>query len=209
MMDFITKKNKFFWALIGILSVPFFYSCMSYNKMMGQYYQQVSSHQYENALSLVNKSKILRKKRNILLSDFENGRLNFLLNDYSKSNEFLNAADNLLESNFKTGKDIAVSNLINPMMETYRGESFEKLLIYFYKSLNYSALEKTEDALVEARRISLATDRLTQEEKNTQKYNIDAFSLNLQGMIYEMGGDINNAFISYRNAVNVYLEKNN
>jgi len=208
-MDFITKKNKFFWALIGILSVPFFYSCMSYNKMMGQYYQQVSSHQYENALSLVNKSKILRKKRNILLSDFENGRLNFLLNDYSKSNEFLNAADNLLESNFKTGKDIAVSNLINPMMETYRGESFEKLLIYFYKSLNYSALEKTEDALVEARRISLATDRLTQEEKNTQKYNIDAFSLNLQGMIYEMGGDINNAFISYRNAVNVYLEKNN
>lgn len=32
--------------------------------------------------------------------------------------------------------------------------------------------------------------------------------MNLQGIIYEMGGDINNAFIAYRNAADVYLQSN-
>jgi len=176
---------------------------------MGDYYQNVTSHNYEKAINIISKSKLIRKKRNKLLSNFENGRLLFLTNNYEKSNDYLNTADDILESNFKTGKDLALSNLINPMMETYRGEEFEKFLIHFYKALNYSELGKTEDALVEARRITLASDRLDQVVKNTKKYNIDAFSLNLQGMLYEMGGDINNAFISYRNSVNVYLEKNN
>ncbi len=210
MMIYIKRLNRFTKrALIVFLLMPFLYSCMSYNKLMGDYYQNVTSHKYEKAINIISKSKLIRKKRNKLLSNFENGRLYFLTNDYQKSNDYLNAADDILESNFKTGKDLALSNLINPMMETYRGEDFEKFLIYFYKALNYSELGKPEDALVEARRITLASDRLDQVVKNTKKYNIDAFSLNLQGMLYEMGGDINNAFISYRNSVNVYLEKNN
>ncbi|MEI9808406.1 MAG: hypothetical protein WDO16_11350 [Bacteroidota bacterium] len=31
----------------------------------------------------------------------------------------------------------------------------------------------------------------------------------LQGMIYEKNGDINNAFIAYRNAVDVFVKNNN
>ena len=210
MMIYNKRLNRFAKrALIVFLLMPFLYSCSPYNKSMVDYHQNVTSHNYEKANNIINKSKFFRKKRNKLLSDFENGRLNFLTSDYQKSNDFLNAADDILESNFKTGKDVAVSNLISPIMETYRGEEFEKFLIYFYKALNYSELGKPEDAIVEARRITLASDRLEQKVKNTNKYNKDAFSLNLQGMLYETGGDINNAFISYRNAANIYLEKNN
>ena len=37
------------------------------------------------------------------------------------------------------------------------------------------------------------------------RYTSDGFALNIQGLLYEASGDINNAFISYRNAVDLYL----
>ena len=210
MIVFIKKKKTSNWALMLLLSVPFLYSCASYNKVKSDYYQSIRVGNYEKASSVITKSRFFKKKRNKLLYNLENGRLQFLANNYTKSNAYLNAADDILESNFKTGKDVAIGNLVNPMMETYRGEEFEKLLIYFYKALNYAALNKIEDAVVEARRISLASDRLNQKVKNkTGKYNNDAFALNFQGMLYEMSGDINNAFISYRNAADIFLNKNN
>lgn len=210
MIDFTIKKRIFNWALMLLLSMPFLYSCVSYNQIMGDYYQNIKRGNYEKASGIVSKSKFMKKKRNKLLYDFENGRMQFLTNNYKKSNEYLNEADDLLESNYKTGKDIAVSNIVNPMMETYRGEEFEKFLVHFYKAINYAALNKPEDAVVEARRITLTSVRLNNKFKNSSKrYNADAFSLNLQGMLYETAGDINNAFISYRNAANIYLNRNN
>ena len=61
-----------------------------------------------------------------------------------------------------------------------------------------------EGAIVEARRITLANNALGDNITNKNKYRNDAFALNLQGMIYESAGDINNAFIAYRNAYEIY-----
>ncbi|MFN0083499.1 MAG: hypothetical protein ACKVOM_13395, partial [Ferruginibacter sp.] len=102
---------------------------------------------------------------------------------------------------------IAVANLLNQMQQAYRGEDFEQFMVHYYKALNYAALGQTEDAVVEARRITLAAN--TQNSKFASKdnrYSNDAFALNLQGMIYEMAGDINNAFIAYRNSADIYLK---
>jgi len=44
------------------------------------------------------------------------------------------------------------------------------------------------------------------KKDNENRYYQDAFALNVQGMIYESAGDYNNAFISYRNAYNVYSQ---
>src|SRR5690606_3118840 len=78
----------------------------------------------------------------------------------------------------------------------------------YYKALNYLQLGDHEEALVEARRITLRTYMQDDKVGNKNKFSEDAFSLSLQGMIYEAAGDINNAFIAYRNAANVYLENN-
>lgn len=210
MTDCMKKKRNFNWALMLLLSMPFLFSCASYNQIMVDYYGNIKSGNYEKASGILNKSRLLKKKRNKLLYNFENGRVRFLANDYKKSNEFLNEADDLLESNFKTGKDVALSNMLNPMMETYRGEEFEKFLVHFYKALNYAALDKQEDALVEARRISLTSNRLNDKVKNNKnRYYADGFSLNFQGILYEMSGDYNNAFIAYRNAADIYLNRKN
>ncbi len=207
MSDSRNKIKSFnHWALIVFLSMPFFYSCSSYQTKMDVYYGHLKAHQYEKALKSMEANKFLNHPRNILLKDLERGRLQMLNNNPKKSNEFLNAADAILESNYKTAKDVAVSNLTNPMMENYRGEDFEKLMVNYFKAINYVDLGETADALVEARRMTLATNRLSEKYKNKEsRYSNDPFILNVQGMLYEMSEDWNNAFISYRNAADVYL----
>ncbi len=183
-------------------------SCATYNKQVAVYYNNLRQGNYEKAASSLDHNRFLKKDRNHLLYLLERGKVCHLLQQWDSSNHYFNEADQLMESVRTSAKDIALGTLLNPMMQTYKGEDFEKYLVHYYKALNYLQLGKTEDALVEARRITLRTN--TQEDKtgNKNKYAEDAFSLILQGLIYEKGNDINNAFIAYRNAANVYLNNN-
>ena len=138
----------------------------------------------------------------------EKGKSSHLIGDYENSNRFFNKADQMLENGIGGVMDATVGTLVNPMSQNYKGEDFEKFMIHYYKSLNYLYLNNTEEAIVEARRISLQSQ--TQGDKFNNKenrYSKDAFSLMLQGFIYEIDRDINNAFIAYRNAADVYLNE--
>jgi uncharacterized protein len=200
-----------FRNIIGVcLATPLILgSCATYNNKIGSYYAYLQAKDYDKALSSLESNKFLKRNRNELLYHLEAGKLYRLQNNFAKSNEHLNIADNLMESNRRNVKDVAIGNLLNPGQETYRGEDHEKFLMHYYKALNYAALGKVEDVVVEARRITLANN--TQEQqftKDDKRYSADAFSINLQGMAYEMAGDYNNAFIAYRNALELF-EKNN
>ncbi len=197
-------------VLAVFMLVPVLFSCATYNKSMNAYYADLREHNYEKAMRSIENNKLIKKNRNALLYNLEMGKLYRLQNDFANSNLHLNLADGMMESNRKTLADVALGNLLNPMRQTYRGEDHEQFMMHFYKTLNYAALGKTEDAVVEARRITLSSN--TQGDKFINKesrYSKDAFALNLQGMIYEMAGDINNAFISYRNAVEIYVKADN
>ena len=203
-------KNILKRAWAAWLLVPFIFGCSSYNKSMTNYYADIKAHNYDKALHSLEKNKLIKKDRNALLYNMEMGKLYFLKNDAAKSNLYLNCADDIAESLNKSLKDVALGNLLNPMQQAYRGEDFEQFMLHYYKSVNYAALGQTEEAVVESRRITLAAN--AQNDKFTNKenrYSKDAFALNLQGMIYEMAGDINNAFIAYRNAADVYLKADN
>jgi len=201
-MILLNHKGK---ALAISLTVLFLYSCASYNEQAAGFYSSLSQGNYEKASRELDHNRLLHKNRNRLLYLLEKGKVEHLLHHYEKSNEYLNEADLLMESSRTSAKDIAAGTLLNPMMQTYQGEDFEKYMVHYYKALNYLQLHQTEDALVEARRISLRT-YAQQDVTKGNRYAEDAFSLTLQGMIYEKAGDLNNAFISYRNAANVYLE---
>jgi hypothetical protein len=200
-------KIPFIKASFVFLMMPLLFSCKTYRASLDAYYTHYRSGQFSKASEDLNKIKLLKKSRNRLLYNLEAGAVQHKLNASEKSNAYLNAANDFLESNFKNAKDVALSNLVNPMMETYRGEPFEPFLVNYYKAINYLDLGMTESAVVEARKITLASDRLAEKYKtNTKKYNKDPFALNLQGIIYETAGDINNAFIAYRNAANIFLD---
>lgn len=191
--------------LLMLLSV----SCATYNNRIGSYYEQVVSNRYDKAYLALDKNKLLQRGRNRLLYLFEKGKMAHLLKQYDSSNLFFNQADLFIEDARTSARDIALGNLLNPMMETYKGEDFEKFMVHYYKALNYLNLGQPNEALVEARRISLRSYAQQDKTKNnSNRYSDDAFSLMMQGIVYEQSGDLNNAFISYRNAVDLFLQNN-
>jgi hypothetical protein len=191
----------------GLLCLVFFLcGCASYNEKIAGYYKQISEGNYPQASIELSKNKLLQKPRNQLLYLMEKGRTCQLTGEFEDSNSYFNQADSLLENGLGGTADAIVGALVNPMTQTYKGEDFEKFMIHYYKALNYLQLGKKEDAVVEARRISLQSQE--QDDKfgsKNNRYSKDAFSLTLQGLIYESDGDLNNAFIAYRNAAEVYL----
>lgn len=184
----------------------FLFSCASYNEKIAGYYKQIAQGNYNEAAKELDKNSLLQKPRNKLLFLMEKGKTSHLIGDYENSNRYFNEADQLLEDGLGGAMDAVVGTLVNPMSQRYKGEDFEKFMIHYYKALNYLYLNKREDAIVEARRITLQTQEQGDKfnEKDT-RYSKDAFSLMLQGLIYESDGDVNNAFIAYRNAAEVYL----
>lgn len=189
-----------------MLLMLFLFSCATYNNRIGGYYQEVTQQRYDRAYASLDHNKLLQLKRNRLLYLLEKGKMAHMLQQYENSNQYFNEADLFIEDVRTTAKDIALGTLLNPMMQTYRGEDFEKFMVHYYKALNYLYLRQPNEAMVEARRISLQS--YSQQDKNNnseRKYSDDAFSLMMQGIIYENSGDVNNAFIAYRNAADLFL----
>ncbi|HEY1113971.1 MAG TPA: hypothetical protein VGE66_10430 [Chitinophagaceae bacterium] len=187
--------------------MPFFYSCATYNEQAAPYYHSMLEGKYEKASNQLDRTRLLKRDRNRLLYLLEKGKMEHLIGHYEHSNNYLNEADLLMENGRTTVRDVAVGNLVNPMMKTYQGEDFEKYMVHYYKALNYLQLGLPEEAIVEARRITLRSYAQDDQIRSSHKYVSDAFSHMLQGLVYERGGDINNAFIAYRNAVDLYLER--
>ncbi|HEU4469504.1 MAG TPA: hypothetical protein VFR58_00350 [Flavisolibacter sp.] len=194
-------------VLVVYLLLPalFLMSCATYNQQALSYYSSLQGGDYEKASKALDHNRLLKKQRNRLLYLLEKGKVEHLLQRYDSSNRYFNEADLLMEDARTTAGDMIAGTLLNPMVQTYQGEPFEKYMVHYYKAINYLQLNQTEEALVEARRINLRT-YMQESSTGSKQYSEDAFSHMLQGMIYEKSGDINNAFIAYRNAVNVYLE---
>jgi uncharacterized protein len=189
-----------------VLLMLFLFSCATYNNRIGGYYQEVTQQRYDKAYTSLDQNKLLQQKRNRLLYLLEKGKMAHMLQQYENSNRYFNEADLFIEDVRTTAKDIALGTLLNPMMQTYKGEDFEKFMVHYYKALNYLSLRQPNEAMVEARRISLQSYSQQDKSNNSErKYSDDAFSLMMQGIIYENSGDVNNAFIAYRNAADLFL----
>ncbi|TAE10000.1 MAG: hypothetical protein EAY72_11930, partial [Bacteroidetes bacterium] len=187
--------------------MPLFFSCASYNTKLSRYYSQVRTNNFEAADKELEASNFLRADRNRLLYLLEKGKLLHLQKKYDSSNIYFNAADQFFETENKNIGDYTAGLLTTPMNQKYLGEYFERYMMHYYKALNYMALGNVSGARVEARRITLSANDIADDKRyNTRKYTKDAFAFNLQGLLYEANGDINDAFISYRNSVDLYLK---
>lgn len=161
---------------------------------------------FNKAIEGIDSNKFLGKKRNRLLFLMEKGKIEHLRGNYTESNKLFEEAYIMIDDKIITNAGQAVAGkLTNPMALPYKGEDFEKVTIHYYMALNYFLLGKPTEALVEAKRIDIKLQELNQKyPDNKNKYNRDAFSQILQGVLYESTGDINNAFIAYRNAAEIF-----
>ena len=191
-----------FFVLLTFLS---FLSCVSYYEKSRQLQTYVVSGDFLSADKLLDADKKGETGVNRVLYWFNRGVVAFMNKEYEKSNLYFSKADRYIEDyRWSIGSE-ALALVSNPMVKPYRPEDFEGVMIHYYMALNYIYLKKYEDALVEARRINIQLQRMnTRYKKSKNKYAKDAFAHVLMGLIYEAMGDDNNAFIAYRNALEVY-----
>lgn len=168
-----------------------------------QAFEQKNFVQAENILT---NKKWEKKKRNILLYYLNKGTVLHMLGKYKESNEYFQKADFYIEDFHKNYGLSALSLLSSPAIEPYAGENYEKILLHYYSTLNYLQLNEPDEALVECKRMLIMVENITTYYKNNNKYNRDAFTHLLLGLIYDAKNDHSNAFIAYRNAYEIYRD---
>lgn len=92
------------------------------------------------------------------------------------------------------------SLLLNDQALPYDGEGFERVLLHAYLALNFAFLGDSNGAWVEARR---AYEAQREEERRfeTSYETQGALALFLSGLMRETDGDLGNAIVSYRQAL--------
>ncbi|MEC4674834.1 MAG: hypothetical protein VST68_11660, partial [Nitrospirota bacterium] len=141
---------------------------------------------------------------NRLLYLMERGMTLHLAGHYAESNTLLEEADHLVDELYtRRLRNEALSLLINDMTRAFRGDPYEQVMVNVVKALNYVALGKLNESLVEARKIDHRLNVLSDQVEETA-YHEDPFARYLTGMLYEATGDFNNAFIGYQKAYQAY-----
>jgi hypothetical protein len=161
----------------------------------------------EKARDWLNKNDKNKEGKNELLYYMYRGWIGWMLGDNSSSNEDLERADLLIEDYHKQLGFEAFALISNPGVKPYQAEDFEKVMVNYFKALNYIRLGEYDEALVEARRITIKLHQLNDKYKDHKnRYSDDAFAHVMIGLVYDATKDYNNAFIAYRNALEVYEE---
>jgi uncharacterized protein len=191
------------YALVGVM-ICCLTACATYYQKHFDFNREFERGDLQQALETLKKNNREENGKARFLYFVNNGLLLSILGKYEESNQFL-------EKGFLFGEDYhlnylneATSYLTNPNFQVYRGEDHEHLMLLYFKAINYLKLGQPENALIECRRLNIRLNQLSDKYKSEEKYQKDAFINNLMGIIYQSTRDYNNAFIAYRNALEIY-----
>lgn len=199
-------KNFLFISLRIIALALFFSSCAISFTHYREIKEFISREDYLSAAKRVEESYNSEYgEKNSLLFFLDLGMLYHVAGDYEKSNHFFELAEKRSDELYtKSISKQTASFLTSDNVKPYEGENFEKALINLFMALNYIFLGKTEDAIVEARKVNHKLELYNREYGNKLTYRDDAFIRYIMGMLYENNNEINDAFISYRKALYIY-----
>jgi len=179
-------------------------SCANYYQQQADFNNEFQHGNLPEALSTLQKDEHAAYGKSKFIFYVNNGLLLSILGKYQESNDFFEKA-------FLFGEDYhinyvreAESYVYNPTVEIYRGEDHEHLMVLYYKAINFLKMGKPDEALVECKRMDIRLQQLSDKYNSPEKYKRDAFLHTLMGIIYQSTKDYNNAFIAYRNALDIY-----
>jgi hypothetical protein len=203
---FARKFHKIF-GLAVMLALTLIWGCAPRFDHYDELNRHVYNQDYDAALMLMEESKDGYRDRDAALYYMEEGLIFHFAGRYQESNQYLFKAETILEDLFtRSISNQTASFIINDNTIPYRGEDFEDALVNLFLAINYAVMGMTDDALVEARKLDIELNIVNShyEENQRNVYREDAFIRFLMGLFYESGGEINNAFISYRKAEEIY-----
>jgi len=179
--------------------------CATYYAKNIQMNRAIETGQFETADKLLDKDRKSSKNRNQLLYYLNRGYVSWMLNDYRQAVDHLNTAERMIDDQTIQFGAEALALITNPMMKPYRAEDFEIVMVNCFKAISFMQMDEYESAMVESRRINLKLNQLNDKYKDHKnRYQRDAFAHTIMGLLYDASGDYNNAFIAYRNALDIY-----
>jgi hypothetical protein len=191
-------------VIICLIFASLCFSCVSYYQKNIKFNTYFAQGQLKEAEEVLAKDKKGPKRKNKLIYYLNRGVVASMQGNYAGSNDHFEEAYRIADNHHRNLLNEGVSFLTNPKMVEYYGEEFELLMMHYYMALNYLKLGQPEEALVECKRMDIRLNQLSDKYKSDNKYKRDAFIHLLMGIIYDANKDYNNAFIAYRNALEVY-----
>jgi hypothetical protein len=120
-----------------------------------------------------------------------------------ESNSTFEQAEQRAEDLYTKSVSLTVASLLaSDLVLPYEGEDFERVLIHYFRALNYLDLGQIEGALVECRKVERKLQVYEErfEGGGIRKYRTDPFVHYLTGLIEESAGGLNDAYVSYKKA---------
>ncbi|HZY10317.1 MAG TPA: hypothetical protein VFF29_04110 [Bacteroidota bacterium] len=188
-----------------IISAFLFISCATSGGFYSTVDGNISDGKYEEALKTVRENRSWYGDKSSVLFNFDMGLLYHYAGEHDSSLAYFFAAEKEIDDLYtKSISQEVLSFMINDNILPYEGEDFEKVLVNIFLALNYAEEGMIEDALVEARKVDLKLREYAHQYDDKNKYQEDAFIRYIAGVLYETGGEINDAFISYKKSFEAY-----
>jgi uncharacterized protein len=197
-------RHLLFRSVFIALSLAIISGCASYYQAHGEFNSEFEHGDLQRALETLGKYQNESESKTRFIYFVNRGLLLSILGKYEESNSYLEKAFVFGEDYRINYFDEATSYFTNPNVILYRGEDHEHLMLLYFKAINFLKLGRHEDALVECRRLNIRLNQLSDKYVSEDKLQRNAFIHTLMGIIYQAANDHNNAFIAYRNAIEVY-----
>jgi len=173
-----------------------------YARHMGKSLGRMQSRNWAGALEKLEKPT---GDTNLLLYRLEKGLILHYAGDWSASNAQFERAERLIDRHHPRSASREIAALLtNDALRAYSGEEFERVLIHYYRALNYLHLDDAQGALVECRKANLRLADFAEDAEVELSYKNDAFLQYLTGQLFDAEGEVNDAYISYRDAAKGY-----
>jgi uncharacterized protein len=174
--------------------------CSTYSAHSPLIRQAMEAQDYEKAIKLTDK---ISQSSSELLYCYELGTIQHEKGDYAQSNVTFQRAEQVFDELYtKSVSREAGALLVNENISQYRGDAFEAVLVNYYQILNYLFLNQTADALVECRKLNQKLQLL--HDAGETYFVDDPFLQYLTALVYERGGEVESAEVSYRRACQLY-----
>lgn len=198
----IKSKSAIFLFFSCIILIS---GCATYYMKTIEFQDLLYAGKFNEADNWLEHYKKGKRNKNKVLHLLNRGYVARMLGDYNRSISYLTEADILIEDYRKNIGAEALTLVTNPTVKPYKTEDFETVLVNYFQANNYLSIGKTDDALVECRKINNKLNILNDKyPKHKNRYKSDAFAHLVMGLIYDSKRNYNDAFIAYRNAYETY-----
>ncbi len=197
-------RNRSAGLLAGLALLILLGGCSTYVDRHAMLRADLADGAFDKALAGIEKGS---RGKDRLLNLLEQGLVLHYADRWEESNAVFAEAEQLAADLYTKSISEGVFSLVsNDNSISYRATPNEMAMVPYFRALNYVYLGQRDGALVEARKAGLLLGEIRSRIESDEAEALDqnAFLAYFAGLIFEWGGELNDAFIAYRAAAEAY-----